>query len=233
MGQNSSTPTQRCEDVVVIPSNYADEGVVPICIRTVDDEGRRVYRGWIDAVVPIADRLRWLAGHVMGNVHQVSELADGSIHPLSARFGEELGRSPSMRIFVMAKYKARDLAAGGRNARLGLEIGLADAMLDVLAGGQDFAKAYEDQEFLQRLQEELRLAGKKDELKMLRLYLIDNEHNIAADSGSEGTPRNGTPFQSASGALLPRLQTGFAMERRTDVGLLCLRTDATGQHANR
>src|SRR2546427_10279167 len=110
MEQKSSTPSQECEGVVVIPSNYAEEGVVPICIRTIDDQGRPVYRGWIEAVRPIADTLRGLARNVIGNVHQVSELADGSVHPLSAKYGGELTRSPSMQIFVYAKYLARDLA---------------------------------------------------------------------------------------------------------------------------
>ena len=89
-----------------------------------------------------------------------------------------------MRIFVMAKYLARDLAVvGGRRARLGMEVELTDTMLELLPTEQDFAKAYEDREFLERLQEELRLAGKKDELKMLMLYLTDNEHKIAAAFG--------------------------------------------------
>jgi len=184
MEQKSSTPTQECEGVVVIPSNYAEEGVVPICIRTVDDDGRRVFRGWIEAVRPIADTLRGLAAHVIGNVHQVSELADGSVHPLSAKFGGQLGRSPSMRVFVMAKFLAQDLSVvGGRRARLGMDVELTDMMLDLIRDEQDFSKAYEDREFLDRLKDELRLAGKKDELKMLNLYLTDNEHKIAAVFG--------------------------------------------------
>ncbi len=184
MEQKLSTPAQECEGVVVIPSNYAEEGVVPICIRTIDDHGRRVYRGWIEAVRPIADTLRGLAAHVIGNVHQVSELADGSVHPLSAKFGSELGRSPSMRVFVMAKFLAQDLSVvGGRRARLGMDVELTDMMLDLLRDERDFSKAYEDREFLDRLKDELRLAGKKDELKMLNLYLTDNEHKIATAFG--------------------------------------------------
>jgi len=186
MEQKSLTPTQECEGVVVIPSDYAEEGVVPICIRTIDDDGRRVHRGWIEAVRPIAETVRGLAAHVIGNVHQVSELADGSVHPLSAKFGSKLGRSPSMRIFVMAKYLAQDLSVvGGRRARLGMNVGLTDKILNSLRDEHDFSKAYEDREFLDRLKDELNLAGKKDELKMLNLYLTNRENKIAAVFGGK------------------------------------------------
>jgi len=84
----------------------------------------------------------------------------------------------------MAKYLAQDLAVvGGRRARLGRDVELTDMMLDSLRDEQDFAKAYEDREFLDRLKDELRLAGKKDELKMLNLYLTNREHKIPAVFG--------------------------------------------------
>ena len=117
---------------------------------------------------------------------QVSELADGSVHPLSAKFGSELGQSPSMRVFVMAKFLAQDLAVvGGRRTRLGRDVELTDMMLDCLPDERDFSKAYEDREFLDRLKDELRLAGKKDELKMLNLYLTNRENKMAAVFGGK------------------------------------------------
>jgi hypothetical protein len=182
MEQNWS-PTQECEGVVLIPSNYAEEGVIPICVRTIDDQGRLVYRGWIEAVRPIADTLRGLARRVIGNIYQVSELADGSVHALSAKYGEKLGRSPSMQIYVHAKYLAQDIAVGGHRIRMGREVKLTETMLALLPAQHDFAKAFEDLEFLERLKETLAMLGKTDELKMLNLYLTDADHKIAEAFG--------------------------------------------------
>jgi len=178
MQNNSSTPTQECERVVIIPANYEEEGVIPICIRAIDDQGRAVYRGWIEAVRPIADTLRGLARRVIGNVWQVSELADGSVHALSAKYGEQLGRSPSMQIYVNAKYRAQDLAVGEHRTRMGLDVELTDTILALLPSQQDFSKAYEDCDFVERLKEKLLLLGKADELTMLNLYLTGAEHKI-------------------------------------------------------
>ena len=192
MKQKSSTPSQECEGVVVIPSNYAEEGVVPICIRTIDDEGRPVYRGWIEAVRPVADSLRGFARRVIKNIHQVSELADGTVHTLSGKYGNRLGRSPSMQIYVHAKYLAQDLAVGGRRARVGRDVELTDSLVKHVAYQPNFDKAFEDREFLERLKEQLMLLGKTDELKMLNLYLTGAEHKIPEVFGVKGnsTARN-------------------------------------------
>jgi hypothetical protein len=183
MENKSPTNPEEWERVVVIPSNYAEEGVIPICIRAIDDQGRRVHRGWIDAVFPIADALRTLARRVIGNIYQVSELADGSVHALSAKYGEQLGRSPSMQVYVHAKYLAKDLAVGGHRVRINREVELTRSMLEVLTYEPDFEKVYEDREFLERLKEQLLLQGKTDELKMLNLYLTGAEHKIAEAFG--------------------------------------------------
>jgi len=87
MEQYSSIAPQDDERLVIIPRNYREEGVVPIYIRTVDDEGISVFRGWIDAVYPIADRLRALAGRIFGEPWQVSELTEGSVHALNREHG--------------------------------------------------------------------------------------------------------------------------------------------------
>src|SRR5688572_13425192 len=110
----STVPARENEDLVLIPQNYAEESVVPICIRSIDDLGKPIYRGWIEAVLPIADPLRNLARRILGDVWKVSELTEGSVHGLNARYGQELGRAPSGRIFGDAKWRALDLAAGGR-----------------------------------------------------------------------------------------------------------------------
>ena len=192
MEQNSSTPFQECEGVVVIPSNYAEEGVVPICIRTIDDDGRPVYRGWIEAVRPVADSLRGVAKRVIKNIYQVSELADGTVHTLSAKYGKRLGRSPSLQVYVHAKYLALDLVAGGRRLRVGRDVQLTETLAKDLAYQPHFDKAFEDREFLDRLKEQLTLLGKTDELKMLNLFLTGAEHKMSEIFGAKGneTARN-------------------------------------------
>lgn len=183
MNNNSSSPTQDCGGVVIIPANYAEEGVVPICIRTIDDQDRPVHRGWIEAIRPVADPFRALARRVIGNIHQVSELADGSVHALNAKFGSDFGRSPSMRLWVHAKFLAQDIAAGGHRNRMRRDVSLTDVMLDMLPVEHDFARAFEDQEFLERVIETLQMLGKTDELTIANLYLTNSEHKIAEAFG--------------------------------------------------
>src|SRR5207244_8220269 len=112
-----------------IPSDYEESGVIPICIRKIDDLGRPVYEGWINAVRPIADPLRALARRVIGNIWQVSELADGSVHALSAKHQDRLGTEPSYQIYAHAKRLARDIAVGGRRARTALDVDLKEHVL--------------------------------------------------------------------------------------------------------
>jgi hypothetical protein len=188
MEKNSDATNER-EGVIVIPSNYAEEGVIPICVRAIDDQGRPVHRGWIDAVCPVADALRTLARRVIGNIHQVSELADGSVHALSAKYGQQLGRSPSMQVYVHARYLAQDLAVGRHRARMAREVELTRSMLAVLRYEPDFDKAYEAREFIERLKEQLLLQGKTDELKMLNLYLTGAKHKIAEAFGVKRNSR--------------------------------------------
>jgi hypothetical protein len=119
MGQNN---------LVIIPTDYAMQRVVPIVIRTKDDEGKRVYRAWIHAVRPVADKLRQLARKVLGDVAMVSEITEISVHGLSARPGKVLpGHSPSGYIFEEARWIARDILAGGWRRRKGYDIRLSDS----------------------------------------------------------------------------------------------------------
>jgi hypothetical protein len=182
-------PPQDDEKLVLIPANYAEESVVPICIRAIDDMGRPVYRGWIEAVWPVADPLRILARRILGDVWKVSELTEGSVHGLNARYGKELGRAPSGRIFGDAKWRALDLAAGGRRPRVGRDVDLWDETLAAMADPEDFAKAYEDREFFQRLEERLKSTGQTDTLIMLQMYLSNSEDEIAAVFGIERNSR--------------------------------------------
>src|SRR5437899_1778064 len=92
-------PEGEDEKVVVIPRNYVEEGVVPICIRSIDDDGRPVCRDWIEAVRPVAGKLRCLARKIIQDEWRVSELAEGSVHMLSRRYGARLPSFPSDRIY--------------------------------------------------------------------------------------------------------------------------------------
>jgi hypothetical protein len=165
--------------VILIPTNYLEERVVPICIRTVDDEGRHVFEGWIDAVRPVADPLRRLAAKVLGDINRVSELTEGSVHVLSATHGSELGYTPSTRVLRDAKWRARDMLAGNRRLRVGRDVELRNEMLASLRDPHNFAKAYEDREFLQRLEDHLRNTGQTETLIMLQMYLSECEDDLA------------------------------------------------------
>src|SRR5579875_1880448 len=64
----------------MIPEDYLTTGVVPICIRQVDNEGNEVFPGWIEAVPPIADPLRRLARFAIGR-----RISSRTIRPARAR----------------------------------------------------------------------------------------------------------------------------------------------------
>jgi hypothetical protein len=180
---------QDDERLVLIPRNYAEERVVPICIRAIDNVGRSVHRGWIEAVWPVADRLRHLARRILDDVWRVSELTEASVHGLNERYGKDLGCTPSARILSDAKWRVLDLAAGGRRPRVGRDVDLRDETLAAMADPGDFARAYEDREFLQRLEERLKSTGQADTLIMLQMYLSNSEDEIASVFGIERNSR--------------------------------------------
>jgi len=191
------------EDLVVIPPpDHADVRLVPpICIRMIDDEGRRVHRGWIDATWPIAEKLRFLARMVIGEVWRVSELAEGSVNALSAKHGEKLGKFPSKRIYVHAKWRARDLRVGGYRARMGLDVELRDHVLAVLEEPYNFAKAIEDRDLVSRLEERLEALGQTDVLKWVKMYRTDSEEYITAVFGVQGKQARNTLSQQVRRSL--------------------------------
>jgi hypothetical protein len=127
--------------IVTIPFDFDQlpdpSGVVPICIEDTDREGCPIDRGWLSAVIPIADPLRRLSRRVLDDVWRVSELAELSVHALWYKHRHNLGRSPSARIFTYAKWKAQDLRAGGRNARRGVEVELLDSIRARLRSAHD------------------------------------------------------------------------------------------------
>jgi len=164
--------------LITIPPNYAEEGSVPICIRDTDTAGHAVFPGWIEAVVPIANQLRSLVQRVTGDIWHVSEVTEDSVHRLSRKHGANLGPHPSRAIYVHAHYKARDLAAGSRRLRVGLDVELKEHVLACLSDPHDFALAYETKDLIQKLEARLDDLGLSDVQLMLNLYLADAEDQI-------------------------------------------------------
>lgn len=183
----------------VIPENYLETGVVPICISQVDKAGKSVFKGWIDAVPPVAEPLRRLARN-LGDVWLVSQLAEESVHQLSARHGEVLGPAPSSAIYRDAAWRAADMRAGGRRERDGLNMQLLEAMIACLREPYNFAHAYEDNEYFERLLQRLRDEGMDDVEMMVKMYLAEADDQIPAAFGIE--KRASTAWQSLSKRFL-------------------------------
>jgi hypothetical protein len=177
----------------MIPENYLATGVVPICIRQIDDDGNRVFPGWIEAVPPVADPLRRLATRA-GDVWLVSQLAEESVHGLSARHGADLGPAPSSAIYRDATWRALDMTVGGRRARNGLDVQLMSTVLSLVQEPYDFAKVVEDRELIEHLESKLIELGLGDAHKMLMLYLAEAEHEMPAAFGIES--RKSTAWQT-------------------------------------
>jgi hypothetical protein len=198
--KNNFSPSGESGSLVVIPHNYIEVGErFPICIRTIDDYGRAVYRGWIDAVEPVADTLRTIARTIMRDIWRVSELAEASVHSLSARCGEELGRCPQGRIYIDARWRAHDLAAGNRRRRVRLEVELPDHMLDDRADPQDHEELFVQRHLVEKVEQELISEGRIDSVEMMHLYLADCADEIpkvfGIPDGPEGYRAKNTLFQ--------------------------------------
>src|SRR5437867_651874 len=170
MEQYSSIAPQDDERLVIIPRNYREEGVVPIYIRTIDDEGTFVFRGWIDAVYPIAERLRGLACRIFGEPWQVSELTEGSVHALNREHGPNLGRRPSAQLWANAVWRALDIRAGGRRLRVGRDVLLNDYLIDHLVDPNDFEQAYLIQNLQEALEQKLWEQGKPEYVAMFKMH---------------------------------------------------------------
>src|SRR5207237_9747344 len=113
-------------------------------------------QGWIDAVKPVADKLRRLARNILGDVAMVSEITEASVHGLSARYGKELpGPSPSGQVYEDARWIARDIVAGGWRRRKGYDTRFTEVILDMVVDTRDFAKTYENRDLIEKLVERL------------------------------------------------------------------------------
>ncbi len=188
--------------VVTIPFDYEElaepNSVVPICIEDTDHHGRKIAWGWIAAVVPIADTLRKLARWRLEDEWRVSELTELSVHRVWYKHCDNLGRSPSGRIWHRAVWVAEDLRAGGRRARRGLDEPLPEdetALASKLAAadpkilsrlfphcGADFSGEIERAELFAAITRQIRLRGDVDAGEMLDMvrHGMDREEISAA-----------------------------------------------------
>jgi hypothetical protein len=161
--------------LITIPFDFDESRdlphIIPICIEDTDRDGRIINPGWFRAVVPIADPLRRLAQLVIGDGWRVSELTEGSVHAQWYKHEDHLGRNPSGRIYAHAKWRARDLKAGGRNMRRGVEIELLDKLRRRLRALDNVHDAAQHRELVRSLEEHFTANGVPHVTEMLDMWL--------------------------------------------------------------
>jgi hypothetical protein len=160
--------------VITIPFDYDPqrhgESLVPIYITDTDDEGEQIAFGWIEAVIPIQDQLRFLSRRVLGDVWRVSELTEITIQHLWHKYRDNLGPDPSHRIYSTARRKAHGLEDPGARVHRGINLSL-DALYeyrkDSLAWNDASAGPTISRELnLRRLEQKLKQFAKDDECEV-------------------------------------------------------------------
>src|SRR5438105_13811969 len=114
----------------------------------------------------------------MHDIRRVSELAEGSVHALSAKHGGNLRNRPHYQLYVHARWLARDLAAGGHRIRLLKDVALPERMLSNREDPYDFEKDFADRDTFLKLEERLRESGRDDARKVIEMYLSGSAHQI-------------------------------------------------------
>ncbi len=163
--------------VITIPFDYDPQeqrdSVVPIFLTDTDESGERICLEWIDAVVPVQDRLRALSRRVLGDVWRVSELTEITIHHLWHRYRDNVGFNPSHRVYCTARRKAHSLEDPGARVHLGLNLSL-DALeeyrRDALVGSDASAEMMFGRSLnLRRLEKKLKEVGASQEFEVYRM----------------------------------------------------------------
>lgn len=163
--------------VITIPFDYDphrdDRSIVPIYLNDTDDQGEMIAFGWIEAVVPIQEKLKALTRRVLGDVWRVSELTDITIHRLWRKHRYNLGRNPSLRVYHTARRAAHRLEDPGARAHLALNISL-DALEEyrtsaIVGNTIDTERSYGAKLDIERFEEKLKQLGRKDDLEVYRL----------------------------------------------------------------
>lgn len=177
-------------EVITIPFDYNElthPQVVPICIADTDANGNPVYTGWIEhGVVPVVDRLIRIAGRVLSDKYRASEITEYAVHSLSRTYGDEIGDRPAIKVLNRARYHAEDLRVGGRRARRNLDVELFVGTLDSLQDQFDIAAAFEAEEMLDRIVDQLDVLG-LDHVKELLPWMLRNAegHELTSQFGEK------------------------------------------------
>jgi len=165
------------EEFITIPFDYNQlspqerDSIIPICIKKMDRAGQAIaWRWFCDGVVPIADRLRWLARSILDDVWLVSELTEASVHALWYEHGESMGLWPSRLLYKHAKWRAEDMRVGGWRARRGFDTAL-DELEAAIREQRDFAADYETQQALDVIRQRLLDRGQEDITEMMDMFL--------------------------------------------------------------
>jgi hypothetical protein len=185
--------------VITIPFDYEHrkdrDVLVPICISDTDGDGRKVAWGWIEAVVPIADRARSLAKRILEDEWRVSELMEGSVHSLARKHGENYGVYPQFRLLGHAKWRALDLKYGHWRVRKGYEVPLGDLEY-TLREKSSHADEYQKHEILDVVRQDLIKLGYDDASEVMDMILHGCRWEEVADSmGIEVTDRSVNTLQ--------------------------------------
>lgn len=163
--------------VITIPFDYDsrkyDASLVPIFLNDTDEGGERIYFGWIEAVVPVQDKLRALSQRVLGDIWRVSELTDVTVHHLWGKYRDNLGLYPSHRVYSTARRKAHGLEDPGERAHRGKDIALdaldeyrRDALVaEAVSLRGEVSRDYD----LSRIEAKLRELGTRDDLEVYRM----------------------------------------------------------------
>jgi hypothetical protein len=161
--------------VIIIPFDYdpQKDEEVPIYLKDTDVDGERIFFGWIEAVVPIQEKLRSLSRRILQDVWRVSELTEITIHHLWRVHRENVGPDPSFRIYKTAHKNAHRLEDPGARVHCKLNFSL-----DCLDEYQKDALVGEDADIegelhrhldLQRMEGKMRELATRNELELYRL----------------------------------------------------------------
>ena len=163
--------------VIAIPFDYDPdrdgESVIPIYLNDTDENGETICFGWIEAVVPIQEKLRALSRRVLGDVWRVSEVTDLAIHQLWRQYREDLGCHPSFRVYRTAKRAAHILEDPGGREHLSLNLSL-DALEGyrrdaLIADTADTERGYQTNLDIEWFEKKVREMGRKSELDAYRM----------------------------------------------------------------
>jgi hypothetical protein len=165
--------------VVTIPFDYEERSpseqarVVPICIKSTDEEDNPIDWGWFEAASCVQDPLRALAKSVLNDIWRASEITEAAIHNLWRKHGHRLGREPSRRVYAAAKWEARDRKAGSWQTRRRVLRAFDDleevVRKRVLVDPSNYGHVYDNELYFKELGEQLEAEGLDDVSEMLKL----------------------------------------------------------------